>query len=80
MREELTRTDDPQRLLGFARRWLYDHRLIIVHERRLRAMIATARSSAPDSAAAATGANPACARSASGSRNAAASVGKPSRR
>ena len=43
MREELTRTDDPQRLLGFARRWLYDHRLIIVHERRLRAMIATAR-------------------------------------
>ena len=43
MREELTRTDDPQRLLVFARRWLYDHRLIIVHERRLRAMIATAR-------------------------------------
>ena len=40
MREELTRTDDPQRLLGFVRRWLYDHRLIIVHERRLRAMIA----------------------------------------
>jgi hypothetical protein len=38
MREELTRTDDPQRLLGFVRRWLYDHRLIIVHERRLRAM------------------------------------------
>ena len=26
MREELTRTDDPQRLLGFVRRWLYDHR------------------------------------------------------
>lgn len=45
MREELTRTDDPQRLLVFARRWLYDHRLIIVHERRLRAMIATARPS-----------------------------------
>ena len=43
MREELTRTDDPQRVLGFARRWLYDHRLIIVHERRLRAMISTAR-------------------------------------
>ena len=37
LREELTRTDDRERLLGFARRWLYDHRLIIVHERRLRA-------------------------------------------
>jgi hypothetical protein len=43
LREELTRTDDRERLLGFARRWLYDHRLIIVHERRLRAMIAAAR-------------------------------------
>jgi TnpA family transposase len=43
LREELTRSDDRERLLGFARRWLYDHRLIIVHERRLRAMIAAAR-------------------------------------
>lgn len=43
LREELSRTDDRERLLGFARRWLYDHRLIIVHERRLRAMIAAAR-------------------------------------
>ena len=43
LRNELTRTDDPPRLLGFARRWLCDHRLIIVHERRLRAMIAPAR-------------------------------------
>jgi TnpA family transposase len=43
LREELARTDDRERLLGFARRWLYDHRLIIVHERRLRAMIAAAR-------------------------------------
>ena len=43
MRAELARTDDRERLLGFARRWLYDHRLIIVHERRLRAMIAAAR-------------------------------------
>jgi TnpA family transposase len=43
LREELTRTDDRERLLGFARRWLYDHRLIIVHERRLRAMVAAAR-------------------------------------
>ena len=43
MRDELTRIDDHERLLGFARRWLYDHRLLIVHERRLRTMIAAAR-------------------------------------
>ena len=43
LREELARTDDRERLLGFAQRWLYDDRLLIVHERRLRAMIAAAR-------------------------------------
>ena len=43
LREELSRTDDRERLLGFARRWLYDHRLVIVHERRLRTMCAAAR-------------------------------------
>ena len=43
LREELARTDDRERLLGFARRWLYEHRLIIVHERLLRSMIAAAR-------------------------------------
>jgi len=43
LREELGRTDDRERLLGFARRWLYDHHLLIVHERRLRSMIAAAR-------------------------------------
>ena len=43
LREELSRRDDRERLLGFARRWLYGHRLIIVHERRLRAMITAAR-------------------------------------
>jgi hypothetical protein len=32
-----------ERLIGFARRWLYHHRLIVVHERALRAMIAAAR-------------------------------------
>jgi hypothetical protein len=31
LREKLVRTDDRQRLLGFARRWLYEHRLIIGH-------------------------------------------------
>ena len=32
LRQELSRTDDRERLLGFARRWLYEHRLLIVHE------------------------------------------------
>ena len=43
LRHELSRTDDRERLLGFARRWLYEHRLLIVHERLLRSMIAAAR-------------------------------------
>jgi hypothetical protein len=43
LRQELDRTDDRERLLGFARSWLYEHRLIIVHERLLRSMIAVAR-------------------------------------
>jgi hypothetical protein len=43
LREELDRTDDRERLLGFARSWLYEHRLIIVHERLLRSMVAAAR-------------------------------------
>jgi len=42
LRDELTRTGDRNRLLIFARRWMYDHRLIIVHERSLRSMIAAA--------------------------------------
>lgn len=32
LRRELARTRDRQRLLVFARRWLYDHQLIIMHE------------------------------------------------
>jgi hypothetical protein len=43
MRQERDRTDDREQLLGFARSWLYEHRLIIVHERLLRSMIAAAR-------------------------------------
>jgi TnpA family transposase len=42
LRQELTRTRDRQRLLVFARRWLYDHQLIIMHERSLRSAIASA--------------------------------------
>jgi TnpA family transposase len=40
LREELERTIDRDRLLLFARRWLYEHQLIIVHDRMLRKMIA----------------------------------------
>jgi len=43
LRREFSRTDNRQRLLGLARPWLYGHRLIIVHERLLRSMIAAAR-------------------------------------
>ena len=39
LRQELARTRDRQRLLVFARRWLYDHQLIIMHERSLRSTI-----------------------------------------
>ena len=42
LRQELTRTRDRERLLVFARRWLYERRLIIMHERSLRSMIAGA--------------------------------------
>jgi len=43
LREELSRTDNRERLLGFARRWIYEHNLFIVHERLLRSMIAAAQ-------------------------------------
>ena len=42
LREELARTSDRTRLLQFARRWLYEHRLIVPRERELRTMIAKA--------------------------------------
>jgi hypothetical protein len=38
LRAELTRTSDRQRLLQFARRWLYEHRLIVLRDRDLRTM------------------------------------------
>jgi hypothetical protein len=43
LRHELSRTDNRERPLGFARRRLYEHKLLIVHERLLRSMIAAAR-------------------------------------
>jgi hypothetical protein len=39
LRDELSRTIDRQRLLGFARRWLYERRLLVPRERDLRVMI-----------------------------------------
>jgi hypothetical protein len=40
---ELARTRDRQQLLNFARRWLYAHRLIIMHKRSIRPTIVKAR-------------------------------------
>ena len=42
LRDELARTSDRGRLLQFARRWLYEHRLIVLRERDLRTMIVKA--------------------------------------
>jgi len=39
LRGELTRTSDRQRLLQFAGRWLYEHRLIVLRDRDLRTLI-----------------------------------------
>lgn len=43
LRLDLTRTRDRQQLLIFARRWLYEHRLLIMHERAIRSTIVKAR-------------------------------------
>jgi hypothetical protein len=43
LRLELARTRDRQQLLIFARRWLYEHRLLIMHERAIRSTIVKAR-------------------------------------
>jgi hypothetical protein len=43
LRLELARTRDRQQLLIFARRWLYEHRLLIMHERSIRSTIVKAR-------------------------------------
>ena len=40
LREEVRRSGDREGLMGFARRWLYERRLLIMHERLLRKMIA----------------------------------------
>ena len=43
LRLELARTRDRQHLLIFARRWLYEQRLLIMHERSIRSTIVQAR-------------------------------------
>jgi hypothetical protein len=43
LRMELSRTRDRQQLLIFARRWLYEHRLLIMHERSIRSTIVKVR-------------------------------------
>jgi TnpA family transposase len=40
--DEVLRCADRAQLLGFARRWLFEHRLLIVHDRAIRALIAAA--------------------------------------
>jgi hypothetical protein len=40
LRDEVAHCADRERLLVLARQWLYDHRLLIVHERVIRAMVA----------------------------------------
>jgi TnpA family transposase len=42
MRDEVTRLNDKDQLLIFARRWLYDHQLLIEHDRALRSQIVAA--------------------------------------
>ena len=42
VRDEVTRLSDKDQLLKFARRWLYDHQLLIEHNRALRAQIGAA--------------------------------------
>lgn len=42
MSDEVARCADREQLVVFARRWLYEHRLLIVHDRAIRALIATA--------------------------------------
>ena len=42
LRDEVTRLSDKDQLLTFARRWLYDHKLLIEHDRALRSQIVAA--------------------------------------
>ena len=42
LRLELTHTFDRSRLLTFSRRWLYDHQLLVMRDRDLRAIIVAA--------------------------------------
>ncbi|WP_455281354.1 DUF4158 domain-containing protein [Cupriavidus necator] len=52
LRDEVLRCGDRERLLSYARQWLYQHRLIIFHERALRSLVASALTELEASAAA----------------------------
>jgi hypothetical protein len=43
LRDEVAHCSNRERLLALARQWLYDHRLLIVHDRVIRAMVAAAQ-------------------------------------
>ena len=42
LRDEVTHSADRERLLLHARHWLYEHRLLIVHDRVIRSLVAVA--------------------------------------
>ena len=42
LHDEVTRVSDKNQLLTFVRRWLYDHKLLIRHDRALRGQIGAA--------------------------------------
>jgi hypothetical protein len=42
LRDEVAHCSDRERLLVLAKQWQYDHRLLIVHDRVIRAMVAAA--------------------------------------
>lgn len=52
LRDEVLRCGDRERLLSYARQWLYQHRLIIFHERALRSLVVSALTELEASAAA----------------------------
>jgi hypothetical protein len=42
LRDELAQSADRERLLAHARQWLYDHKLLVLRDRDIRALVAAA--------------------------------------
>ena len=42
LRDELAQSADRERLLSHARQWLYDHKLLVLRDRDIRALVAAA--------------------------------------